>query len=347
MKAEDFRGQVLQDVMQQQIDLTDKKILLLLSKNCRISNTAIGRHLRLTREVVAYRIQQLIKRGIITGFFTLIDQRKLGFEVFKVFVKLTNITKENSMTTNLLSKEEVTSLSLCSGSYDLYFGVTTRTVDEFELFMNSFLLSYASNIHNYTILTFLQEDAMGNNFILDETDLNGSKVSIVREKGSAFLESFNSRTADKKQKLLDTKDRQILKYVLFNARASLKEIAEHIDMTPSAVKAKMEQLIQAGTIKQFTPLISFAPLGYQWFMVFLQLVGMNSQKLYSYMEAHPNVEWCMRSIGPWNYQISIFARNSKEFHAILNQLREEFKENIIFFDSILVFDQLKFGCRVA
>ena len=346
MRAEDFRGQVLQDVMPQQIDLTDKKILLLLSQNCRISNTAIGRHLRLAREVVAYRIQQLIKREIITGFFTLIDQRRLGFETFRVFIKLMNVTKENVMISSLLGREEVTLVSLCSGRYDLYFSVSVRTPEEFESFINSFLQQYATSINDYTILTFLHQDAMGNSFILGDGEVKDGSLMINRDKGSAFLDVFK-RQNNKKQKILDEKDKLILKYLLFNARAQLREVSDYSKVPLSAVKTKMQYLIESGFIKRFMPLISFAALGYQWFMVFLQLVGVNDKKLVIYMETNPNIEWYIRTIGPWNYQLSIFAKNSKEFHSIMNLLREEFKENIIFFDSILIFDQLKFGCRIS
>jgi len=162
-----------------------------------------------------------------------------------------------------------------------------------------------------------------------------------------FLDDCAKRQNNKKQKILDEKDKLILKYLLFNARAQLREVSDYSKVPLSAVKTKMQYLIESGFIKRFMPLISFAALGYQWFMVFLQLVGVNDKKLVIYMETNPNIEWYIRTIGPWNYQLSIFAKNSKEFHSIMNLLREEFKENIIFFDSILIFDQLKFGCRIS
>lgn len=346
MGETDFRGQVLHDVVQQKLDLLDRKILYLLSQNCRVSNTAIASHLKTSREVVAYRIEQLLKKKVITGFFTLIDSRKLGFMTFTVLIKLINVTKENEIVSHLFQKEEITSLILCSGRYDIYFEVTTVSSEEFESFMNAFLLTHANSINDHTILHFLQEDHMGDNFTLEQEEREALQNITLQGKGSAFSNAFK-KSKEEKQQEIDDKDREILKCVLFNARMPLKEIASKTDLSPTVVKTRMASLITSGAIKHFMPLTSFSAFGYQWFMVFLNIVGIKEQRLSQYMLMHPNIEWGVRCIGPWNNQVSIFARNSREFHAILNDIRGEFKENIIFFDSILVFNQLKFGARIS
>lgn len=332
--------------MPQQLDLTDKKILLLLSQNCRISNTAIGRHLRLAREVVAYRIQQLMKREIITGFFTLIDQRRLGFETFQLFLKLKNVTKENEMVDHLLKREDITFLALCSGRYDVLFDVTVPAQEDFQAFLNSFLLRFSSSIYEYHITNFLEEDCIGNQFLLSDQENNNLPMMHIKEKGSSFISAFGNKRDHQKKALYSAIDKKILTFLLFNARATLKEISDATSTTPAGIKTKIHQLIIDGAIKQFTPLLSFAALGYQWFMIFLQIVGIPDKTLDAYFAQQSNIQWRVKSIGPWNYQLSVLAKNSKEFHGILNKIREEFKENIIYFDFIIVFNQLKFGGRV-
>ncbi len=350
MNTDIFRGQVLQDVMPQKVDLLDKKILYILSRNCRISNTALAKSLKLSREVVAYRISQLRKRKIITGFLTLLDPRKLGFMTFNVLLKLVKVTHEEKMIEDLISREEITILSACSGRYDLAFDVTTRSLEEFEAFINNFLQEHASAVREYVILNFLREDPAGNMMIFDEPSSELlQEMNIAERKGSAFAKEFGERDKLKPYNgviKIDDTDRQILSLLKFNARATLKEISDQVRVAPNSVKLRMGNLVSQGVIKSFTPLVSFSALGHQWFTVFLNLVGVKDSRLYSYAEQHNNIEWCVKCIGQWNYQLSIFARDNKEFHRVLNEVRDEFKEGINYYDSILIFNQYKFEPRV-
>ena len=83
------------------LDLTDRKILAELDKNCRISNSALAKKVNKSREAVKYRIQQLQKRGIIEKFITSINPNKLGFYMFKVYLKLENIPEEREKFSSL------------------------------------------------------------------------------------------------------------------------------------------------------------------------------------------------------------------------------------------------------
>ena len=53
------------------MDDKDKKILSLLDENCRMPSSAIAKKLRLWRQVVDYRINQLVETGVIKNFVTI------------------------------------------------------------------------------------------------------------------------------------------------------------------------------------------------------------------------------------------------------------------------------------
>ena len=52
MNSADFIGQLAINVQREKVDTIDRKILYLLSLNARLSNTAIAKHLHLSREIV-------------------------------------------------------------------------------------------------------------------------------------------------------------------------------------------------------------------------------------------------------------------------------------------------------
>jgi Lrp/AsnC family leucine-responsive transcriptional regulator len=350
MKRNDFKGNVSQDIMRQRIDVIDQKILYMLSTNCRISNTAIAKELKINREVVSYRIRQMMDNRLIMGFFTLINMRKLGLFTHMVYVKLKALESEKNIVRFLETHEQVTAVLTFSGRFDLYFEVSTKTLEEFDSFFNGFMKMHASAINEFIILNQLDEFFTGDKMVLDDfSDELVKDLSIVEAKGSSFQKEFMSRktpSGGHPEVRIDAEDRKILECLHHDARASLKEISKKTDLTPNAVKARLSSLVENGVIECFKPIISFAALGYQWYMVLLNIRGEDERKFRSYLQFHKNVEWCIRCIGQWNYQISVFARDNREFHEVLNDLRERFSENLISFDSVLVFNQFRFEQKI-
>jgi hypothetical protein len=75
--------------------------------------------------------------------------------------------------------------------------------------------------------------------------------------------------------------------------------------------------------------------------------NLDKKRFVTYLRQHSNILWYIKFSGRWNYQFSIFAKDNTEFNRILNEIRTEFSENIISYDSIIVFNQFKFVHRVG
>ena len=69
------------------MDKLDSKIMLELINNSRIPLTVLAKKLKVSREVLNYRINNLKKEKIIIDFTTEIDIKKLGFIDAAVFIK--------------------------------------------------------------------------------------------------------------------------------------------------------------------------------------------------------------------------------------------------------------------
>ena len=63
-----------------EINIKDRKILFELSRNCRLPTTQLAKRVGLSQQGITYRINRLIKTGIISDFITEIDLRKIGYE---------------------------------------------------------------------------------------------------------------------------------------------------------------------------------------------------------------------------------------------------------------------------
>lgn len=78
----------------EKIDEVDYKILSVLLKNARMKTIDIARKIRTTEIVVRYRINNLIKKGIILGFRPFLNINKLDYIYFKIHFTLQNLTPE-------------------------------------------------------------------------------------------------------------------------------------------------------------------------------------------------------------------------------------------------------------
>ena len=78
------------------IDLKDRKILYELDFDSRQSYRSIGKKVGLSKDIVASRVKKLEEDGIIKKYYTVIDYSKLGYEYFKVDLKLALSTNRYS-----------------------------------------------------------------------------------------------------------------------------------------------------------------------------------------------------------------------------------------------------------
>lgn len=326
------------------LDLIDKKILYLLSENARFSNTYLAKKLKIKRETIAYRLKRMMEQDFLHGYLTLLDHRRLGFKNYMVYLKLKTLTNEKELLNYLFNFEEISRLKNCSGSYDVQIVFSVKSEEEFSELFEKITNQYHQIIQSYDILEILEEDFLGLSLVLnrEETENLGS----LEHKGSTFQKEFEKASQVLAEPDLDDKDRLILEKLKLDGSLSLKELSGQAGLAPIAVENRIKKMIWGGVIKRFMPLASLSQLGYQWWKVFFKFKNLDKQKFFTFLKYHPNVLWYMKLLGRWDYQFSVFAKDNAEFHKILDELRTEFADNIINYDSIIIFNQFKYMQRV-
>lgn len=76
------------------IDKTEHNILSLISQRADLTVIQIANKLKLTSDIVRYRIKQLEKQGIIQGFRIALNFEKIGYLYYKLLFNLKNLTIE-------------------------------------------------------------------------------------------------------------------------------------------------------------------------------------------------------------------------------------------------------------
>lgn len=325
------------------LDLTDRKIIYLLSLNSRISDTFIAKVLRIKRETVAYRIKRMINEDFLHGTLTLLDHRKLGYKNYLIYIKLKKLVDEEALLNFLMGLNEVTRLKNCSGIYDLQAIFTVKDEEEFTAYFDKVISKYPESIQNYDIMEILEENFLGLEFMLNNEEKNG--LNKIESKGSSFQKEFANIKPETEVKL-DENDKKILEELKLNGELSIKNISLKIGLDQGSVKDRIKNLVLSGVIKKFVPIASLAVLGYQWWKVFFKFKNLNKAKFLTFIKLHPNILWYMRLLGKYDYQVSVFAKDNSDFHKVLDEFRIQFADEIITYDSIVVFNQFKYVQRI-
>ncbi|MBI4451825.1 Lrp/AsnC family transcriptional regulator [Candidatus Woesearchaeota archaeon] len=139
-------------IKEPEIDELDYNILGILTKNARKSLLEIGEELKIHPKVVKYRINSLINKKIILGFNIKLNHKLLGYTHQKVFLNLTNISKENISKLIFYIKSLNNSIYITKavGVADIEFELLVRSNEELHNVMRDLRYNFSNLIKNYS-----------------------------------------------------------------------------------------------------------------------------------------------------------------------------------------------------
>ncbi len=135
------------------------KILKELSQNARKSAVEIATKLNTSARVIAYYIQQLLKKEIILGFKIAINYEKLNIKFYKVFIYLDNPTqtKITELTTYLKNQKNTIHHSKVLGNWDFEPEFETCSEQEFNQIIITIKDKFSDIIKKTETITIQQE----------------------------------------------------------------------------------------------------------------------------------------------------------------------------------------------
>ncbi|MBP0974162.1 MAG: Lrp/AsnC family transcriptional regulator [Oscillospiraceae bacterium] len=115
-------------------------LLNLLKENARLSNAQLADMLGKTEDEVAAEIADLEKKGIIRGYTAIINDELAGDTEVEALIELRVTPKHDTgfddVAKTIMLYDEVESVSLMSGKYDLALTVKGRTLKEVAMFVS-------------------------------------------------------------------------------------------------------------------------------------------------------------------------------------------------------------------
>jgi Lrp/AsnC family transcriptional regulator, leucine-responsive regulatory protein len=302
------------------LDKADLKLLTELDKNCRTPSTQLAKKIGKSRQAVDYRINQLVKEGIITGFQASINPHKMGFKLYKIYLKLRNLPQKKEELFSYLKKSGMVYwMGECSGNWDLICGIFCKNDMDFFNFKNEFMSSFSEIII---------------------TTRGDSLIDVKQFQKMYFTNTISSPTVFAGEIMnyqLEEIDAKILQEVVNNGRISLVDLSSNTKSTIKTIQGHLKNLEKKGIIIQYRIGVDLNKIKKELYKAIIKIDNYNKEnekKLLNYISNLTQTQYFIRNI--WELELELVVNNYQEYYQIIESLKKEFPYMISTVDSVLM-----------
>lgn len=307
------------------MDKIDLKILRILDSNARISVTTLARQLRLSKDVVQYRIKRLEEEKVIVGSRAVIAVSRLGYSYHKILVKFVPLTTEQEQEWRIWGRkrEDVVWMGICEGEWNGNMTIRTRSFQGQVDFMHAFLQQFGNVILKKEILPIQTSYRFNRKFLSDGKYL------------SEFYHNFLSPTIE-----VDNIDLIIISALTRDARCKLVDIAQKTKLSAEAIATRLRKLEQKKVILGYKQKIDYTKFGLQNYEVFISIKDPSfKEKIITFSRFHPACDTVMEFMGSYDLQLTFLLKNQTEFRAMLAEMRNSFGEQIMEYQPLAAYQE--------
>jgi Lrp/AsnC family transcriptional regulator for asnA, asnC and gidA len=110
------------------LDPADRTILMMLQNDARTPVAQIARRLQLGETTVRYRINRLLREGVISRFSALLNPRRIGYPVDAILLVKTRPRHLQHVFDRMAQMEETSHILQTTGEYDMITVVHARSM---------------------------------------------------------------------------------------------------------------------------------------------------------------------------------------------------------------------------
>ncbi len=295
------------------LDLRDKKILYHLDFHARMSYSELAKKVGLSKQGAEYKVNRLVEKGVIKGFYPVINVPRMGYSHCRVMLVLRNVTeeKEKEIIDYLVNDPRWFWVFTVQGVVDILCGMWGRNMLEFKEAVNDLLSKYGRYIRSKTETVATDVIHYQHRYLLNEKR----------------TEEINTRITTEHVKI-DTNDEAILKQLCRDARMPIVKIAEKVDMSQKVVSYRIKRLEKEQIIQGYRPIIDHNKLGYTYYKI---LININYddmaeiKRLYAYIKDDPIVLYVVKGVCfPEDIDLELMVKDNQELTRFIRDLKFKF-----------------------
>lgn len=311
------------------LDLKDKKILLELDMDARQTYSEIAKKVKMSKQGVEYKINNLIKKKVISKSYPIIHMTKLGYKYCRLVFKFHNLTseKEKEIIEFIKNHKKIGWALKIEGSYDLGMGIWAKTITEFKDVINEFVYRFGHYIAKRIESIGTKVYHYQTRYLLNKTE---TREITIKE--------------DVEPEKIDELDQGILKILCKNARTPLIEIAQQLNTSSKVVSYHIKNLEKRKIIEGYRLILNHSLLGYTYYKVLLDLSDLTKEKfiaIKNYLKYQPNVLYLIEAIGWKDLDFEMLAESNQEFFSFMKELRLKFPVLVKDHEILILTDTIK------
>jgi DNA-binding Lrp family transcriptional regulator len=216
------------------------------------------------------------------------------------------------------------------GEWNIMIEFGCRNPEELHAFLREFREKYSDVLDVYEVHS-----------PLEIYKLEQLPVELVDEHAAAAL----AKGQAKQGTTVDKTDMKLLYELNKDSSAGLLELGEKIGVTYETVSARIKKLKESGVVVKFTAKIGLGALGYDVYLISLDLRNMSKEKeaaMKAYIQGRKNMRYAFISASKPVVFAYIAVKNTDELNAFLLDIKEKFFDTIVNQQYLLSTGQLKY-----
>lgn len=293
----------------------DLKLIYELDSNYRKSYSSIGRNVRMSQQMVSYKVKSLLREGIIIENSPLIEYSRFGYLNFRVYFRVNYSDKERfeEMLARIKKNPNIVMIVDCEGIYDMVLVFASKNPSSFNKSLRELISENPGILKSFMILTTVVEHYFPKNYLTNSPSHEDIVIGGDRE----IVE-------------IDDIDKKILK-ALIDGQKSVVEIARYLKVTPKTVMSRMRKMEKKGIIKGYRLRMDSQKMGFVSKKILIKYHNISVERedeLRRFCIRNPNIINFIKTFGEWDLELNVHTRTGEEFRKLYMEVRERFEDII-------------------
>lgn len=295
------------------MDVKDRKILEVLDLEPKIPLSRLAKKVRISQQVVDYRVKKLQEQGIINHFGTLLNLSYLGFQQYRIFFQFADISQEQKeiIIKYLHNHSQVYWAALVGNIWDLLIVVFVKDYEGLEKFLDDLFQNFKGVFKDYESYYTLYHEFYGHKYLENNTK-------------SFFVLDY---ARNNEQIILDKVDYLILDKIKSNCRLSSLEISKECNVSYKTVQNRIHLMEKFGLIAGYRIFLHSEDLNYKAYFLLISFQHYAKdieKKLLAYAKEHSAITQSLKLFGRHSILFHIRVQEYQELQNIIIEMRNKY-----------------------
>ncbi|MCA9460005.1 MAG: Lrp/AsnC family transcriptional regulator [Nanoarchaeota archaeon] len=293
--------------MDKKLDKKDIDILWQLHLDSKQTHTKIAKKLKIPKETVKYRIEQLVKKKIIKKFYAINDSSKLGLTTYQIFLKIQGLpaSKQKKFVEEMKKIPNISWFVKTSGKFSFLLAFLVKNPQEFY--------------ESYSIIRELFKKTIKEYYINMPIERTQFDYPFFKNHGCSRI-SFKNYN---KSMEVDELSLNILNILSENCRVPIKEIAEKLNSNEKTIKSKISFLEKSHLIIKYGVHMLPGKVGYFFYLMLIRF-NIPNLEIEKYIQNLPEIFHITRGIGVFDLQLEFYCSTEGRIYEIEEELYEKY-----------------------